>query len=258
MVKEEVPDARYILGGVHPDASCGRTCWRRRGFSGRLHRPRRGRDGRSEQLFRALTTGGDPTAIRRPRLARRRRQPPKRAVCVPSWTDLEEYPADFDGRRLVDLSLFRHPQGAPRGGGDEPWLQLRHAISARNSSSGDTRGAAVIRRWSRKRSGCLHDEYGVNVVLFTDEYPTPDAGAAGRSSSTASSPSNATSTCSWRRGRRTSCATAISFISTARPGSFTSTSVSKRPIRRPSTGSTNKLPSRKDASRCGWFASSGC
>jgi anaerobic magnesium-protoporphyrin IX monomethyl ester cyclase len=171
IVKEEAPDATFIIGGVHPT-----FMWKEI-----LDPPDspvdfvvRGEGERTvEQLLRTLLDDGDPAEV--PGLAYKNGG--NGAVVTaprPFLTDLEEYPATFD---IVDWSTYRYFA--------IPKARLGSVATSRGCNYTCT-FCSQQKFWSRSwRSRSpenvveevrrLHDDYGVNVVLFTDEYPTPDA-----------------------------------------------------------------------------------
>lgn len=170
IVKEEVPDARYVLGGVHPT-----FMWR-----DLLEAPGspidfivRGEGEETvEELLRCLADGGDVSSVAG--LAWRREDgtaeisPPR-----PFLPDLEAYPAAFD---IADWPIYRYfviPGG-----------RLGAVASSRGCNYTCT-FCSQQQFWARSWRGRspeavseeirrLHDDYGVRVVLFTDEYPTRD------------------------------------------------------------------------------------
>lgn len=170
LVQREVPHAKFILGGVHPsflwrdvlEAEASPVDYIVRGEGERT----------TEELFRALTTGGDPTAIQG--LAWREDGTAKTTGLRPFLADLEEYPADYS---VVDWPTYRYFV--------IPKSRLGAVATSRGCNfvcnfcsqqqfwnhSWRGRDPAAVVEEIRK----LHDEHGVNVLLLTDEYPTPDA-----------------------------------------------------------------------------------
>jgi anaerobic magnesium-protoporphyrin IX monomethyl ester cyclase len=171
IVKEEVPEATFILGGVHPT-----FMWQEL-----LDTPGcpvdfivRGEGEKTvEQLLRKLLNGGDFTDV--PGLAYRHDGAGAETTAARSFLeDLEEYPAAFD---IVDWSIYKYfviPQArlgaisTSRGCNFTCTFCSQQKFWARSwrSRSPET----VVDELQR-----LNDDHGVNVVLFTDEYPTLDA-----------------------------------------------------------------------------------
>jgi len=170
IVKQELPDAIYILGGVHPT-----FMWQEV-----LEAPDspvdyivRGEGERStEMLLRALSKGGDPERV--PGVAWRgsggeaHSNPP-----TPFMPDLEDYPADFD---IVDWPVYRYfviPDA--RLGAVATSRGCRYSCtfcSQQKFWKKSWRGrepAAVVEEIRR-----LYDDHGVSVILLTDEYPTEE------------------------------------------------------------------------------------
>lgn len=170
IVKEELPEAVYILGGVHPTFQ-----WREI-----LEAPGspvdfivRGEGEKTlEELLRALLDGGDPAAVRgvawRPGGGSADTTPPR-----PFLADLEEYPAAFD---LVDWSTYRYfPLGNGRLGAVATSRGCNFTCTFCSQQkfwqrSWRSREPAVVAEEIRR----LADDHGVSVVLLTDEYPTHD------------------------------------------------------------------------------------
>ena len=169
VVKEEVPEATYILGGVHPT-----FMWREI-----LEAPGspvdyivRGEGERTiEELLATLESGGDPSGVTG--IAHR---PNGKATITPQrlfLTDMEEYPAAFD---IADWSIYKYfviPGG-----------RLGAVATSRGCNYTCTfcsQQTFWARSW-RARSPekvveeikLLNEDYGANVILFTDEYPTQD------------------------------------------------------------------------------------
>lgn len=170
IVKQEVPEATYILGGVHPtfmwkevlEAPGSPVDFVVRGEGERT----------TEQLLRALVHDGDPARV--PGIAYRGDSGAATATpSLPLLGDLEEYEAAFD---LADWPLYRYfviPDGR---------------LGAVSASRGCNFTCTFCsqqkfwhRSWRRRRPDKvveeirrLHDEHGVRVVLLTDEHPTAD------------------------------------------------------------------------------------
>ncbi len=172
MVKEEVPHAKYILGGVHPS-----FMWKdvlETEDSPVDYIVRAEGEKTTEELFRALTNGGDPTTVMG--LAWRAEDgTAKTSGLRPFLSDLEEYPADFS---VVDWPTYRYfviPKSRLGAVATSRGCNfVCNFCSQQEFWNRSWRGrdpASVVEEIRR-----LHDEYGVNVILLTDEYPTPDAG----------------------------------------------------------------------------------
>ena len=167
VVKEEVPSATYVIGGVHPT-----FMWQEL-----LEDPDspvdivvRGEGEKTvEELFRTLVDGGDLSAV--PGLAYRRDGSPVCTAARPFMTDLEEYPAAFD---IVDWSIYSY------------FVIPQSRLGAVSTSRGCNHTCTFCSQqkfWDRSWRGRspqavvdeiqrLNDDYGVNVILFSDEYPT--------------------------------------------------------------------------------------
>jgi len=170
LVKQELPDATYVLGGVHPT-----FMWKEL-----LELPDspvdfvvRGEGEQTvEELLRALVAGADPAGVAG--LAYRREGQACASGSRPFLSDLEAYPAAFD---IVDWSIYRYfviPGG-----------RLGAVATSRGCNYTCT-FCSQQKFWSRSWRGRspravvdeirrLNDDYGVNVILFSDEYPTADA-----------------------------------------------------------------------------------
>ncbi len=170
IVKEEVPDAKYILGGVHPT-----FMWREL-----LEDPAspvdyivRGEGEKTvEELMRALTDGGDPAGVLG--IAYRANGRPEVTPPRPFLPDLEEYAAAFD---IVDWPTYKYFV--------VPDSRLGSVATSRGCNYTCT-FCSQQKFWARSWRGRspesvvqeirqLNDDYGVNVILFTDEYPTREA-----------------------------------------------------------------------------------
>jgi anaerobic magnesium-protoporphyrin IX monomethyl ester cyclase len=169
IVKEEVPEATYILGGVHPT-----FMWREI-----LEDPGspvdvivRGEGEKTiEKLLRALDNGGHLGDVAG--IAYRRDGEPTITPQRLFLADLEEYPAAFD---IADWSIYKYfvvPGGrlgsvsTSRGCNYTCTFCSQQKFWARSwrARSPEKVVDEIVR---------LGDDYGVNVVLFTDEYPTQD------------------------------------------------------------------------------------
>ena len=170
VVREEAPQARYILGGVHPT-----FMWREllEEQDSPVDIVVRGEGERTvEELFRALLKGEDLADVAglgyrddagvvhgtRPRVFLK---------------DLEEYPAAFD---IVDWHTYRYfviPHG-----------RLGAVATSRGCNYTCT-FCSQQKFWAKSWRGrepqhvvnevqLLNEKYGANVILFTDEYPTAD------------------------------------------------------------------------------------
>jgi len=170
IVKEEVPDATYILGGVHPTFQ-----WKEilEAEDSPVDLVVRGEGERTvEELLRALEQGEDLAGV--PGLAYRDAGGTARSTAPRSFlSDLEEYPAAFD---LVDWPIYRYfvvpdsrlgAVAASRGCNYTCTFCSQQKFWSRS-----WRGRSPVRVVEEVRH--LHDTYGVNVVLFSDEYPTAD------------------------------------------------------------------------------------
>jgi anaerobic magnesium-protoporphyrin IX monomethyl ester cyclase len=170
IVKEEVPEATFILGGVHPtfmwqellDAPDSPVDYIVRGEGEKS----------TEELLRVLVDGGDPSTVAG--LAHRTNGAAAATANRGFLADLEEYPAAFD---IVDWSTYKYfviPHGhlgsiaTSRGCNFTCTFCSQQEFWARS-----WRGRSPEKVVEELRH--LHDDCGVNVVLFTDEYPTLDA-----------------------------------------------------------------------------------
>ena len=172
IVKAEVPGATYILGGVHPT-----FMWREvlEGPGCPVDFIVRGEGEETvEELVRALIEQTDPTAVRglawKGAGGRAEASPPRAFL-----QDLERYPAAFD--IVPDWSTYRYfvipdsrlaSVSSSRGCNFTCTFCSQQKFWERSWRQRDP--APVVEEIRR-----LHDEHGVNVVLLTDEYPTPDA-----------------------------------------------------------------------------------
>lgn len=172
VVKEEVPEAVYILGGVHPTFMWREVLDGTGESSSPVDFVVRGEGERTvEELLRTLTGDGDPGAVAG--LAWRANGEAVATPPRPNLADLEEYPAAFD---VVDWSIYRY------------FVIPGARLGAVSTSRGCVYGCTFCSQqkfWHRSWRGrapeavaeeirLLHDRYGVNVVLLSDEYPTND------------------------------------------------------------------------------------
>jgi anaerobic magnesium-protoporphyrin IX monomethyl ester cyclase len=169
VVKEELPEATFILGGVHPT-----FMWR-----DLLEAPDspvdyivRGEGERTvEELLTALTGHGDPTGV--PGVAYRANGKADAAPPRVFTNDLEHYRAAFD---IVDWSIYKYfvvpdsrlgAVSTSRGCNFTCTFCSQQKFWARSWRAREPK--AVVQEIEH-----LADTYGVNVILFTDEYPTRD------------------------------------------------------------------------------------
>jgi len=170
LVKQELPDATYILGGVHPTFM----------YEELLSPPdspidyivRGEGEATTEELFRTLTNGGEPSEVAG--IAFRDGDRVVATAARGFLADLEAYPAAFD---IVDWATYKYfviPKGrlgavaTSRGCNFTCTFCSQQKFWARSwRSRSPEHVVEEVRR--------LHDDYGVGVVLFTDEYPTADA-----------------------------------------------------------------------------------
>jgi len=169
VVKEELPEAIYILGGVHPT-----FMWREI-----LEAPDspvdiivRGEGEKTiEELLRALDSGDELSGVAG--IAYQRDGKPTITPQRLFLADMEEYPAAFD---IADWSIYKYfviPGGrlgsvaTSRGCNYTCTFCSQQKFWARSwrSRSPEKVVQEIIR---------LNDDYGVDVLLFTDEYPTQD------------------------------------------------------------------------------------
>jgi anaerobic magnesium-protoporphyrin IX monomethyl ester cyclase len=170
IVKEELPEATYILGGVHPT-----FMWKEV-----LETPGSPVDfvvrGEGEKttaaLLRALLADRDPAEVAA--IAYRDGEGHARATAPSAFLpDLEQYPAAFD---IVDWPIYRYFV--------MPGSRLGAVATSRGCNYVCT-FCSQQKFWRRSWRGRkpehvveevrrLHDDHGVNVVLLTDEYPTHD------------------------------------------------------------------------------------
>jgi anaerobic magnesium-protoporphyrin IX monomethyl ester cyclase len=169
LVKEECPKATFIVGGVHPT-----FMWKEL-----LEEPDspidiivQGEGEKTvEEMFRALLADGDLSGVKG--LAYRRNGSAVSTGGRGFLADLEEYPAAFD---IVDWSIYRYFV--------VPKSRLGSVSTSRGSNFACT-FCSQQKFWARSWRGRspeavveevrrLHDDYGVNVILFADEYPTGD------------------------------------------------------------------------------------
>jgi anaerobic magnesium-protoporphyrin IX monomethyl ester cyclase len=168
IVKEEVPDATYILGGVHPT-----FMWQEL-----LDDPDSPLDivvcGEGEktveELFRALEGDGDISTV--DGIAYRGADgSPRRNSPRGFLQDLEEYPAAFD---ILDWSIYKY------------FVVPNSRLGAVSTSRGCNFTCTFCsqqkfwdRSWRAREPETvveeirrLNEDYGVNVILLADEYPT--------------------------------------------------------------------------------------
>ena len=169
IVKEELPEATYILGGVHPT-----FMWREI-----LEAPDspvdivvRGEGEKTvEELLRALESGSDLSKVAG--IAYKRDDGPTITPQRLFLADMEEYPAAFD---IADWPIYKYfviPGGrlgsiaTSRGCNYTCTFCSQQMFWARSwrARSPEKVVEEIVR---------LNDDYGVNVILFTDEYPTQD------------------------------------------------------------------------------------
>jgi anaerobic magnesium-protoporphyrin IX monomethyl ester cyclase len=171
IVRQEVPGAKLILGGVHPT-----FMWKEL-----LEAPGSPVDiivrGEAEktvdEMFRTLRDGGDLSKV--PGLAYR--DGDGNAVATERrafLADLEEYPAAFD---IADWSIYKYfviPQGRLGAVSTSRGCNFTCTFCSQQkfwSRSWRARSPEAVVEEVRR----LHDDYGARVILFTDEYPTLNA-----------------------------------------------------------------------------------
>ena len=169
VVKEEVPEATYLIGGVHPT-----FMWREL-----LEEPDspvdyivRGEGEKTvEELLVALTQGGSVADIQG--IAWRSNGKADITPPRPFLADLEEYPAAFD---IADWSIYHYfviPKSRLGAVATSRGCNYTCTFCSQQQfwdRSWRGRDPAVVAEEVRR----LYDDYGVNVILFTDEYPTRD------------------------------------------------------------------------------------
>ena len=170
VVREEAPQAKYILGGVHPT-----FMWREllEDENSPVDIVVRGEGERTvEELFKALLKGDDLADVAG--LGYRDEAGKVHGTRARLFLkDLEEYPAAFD---IVDWSTYRYfviPHG-----------RLGAVATSRGCNYTCT-FCSQQKFWAKSWRGrepqkvveevqLLNEKYGANVILFTDEYPTAD------------------------------------------------------------------------------------
>ena len=169
IVKQEIPEAKFIIGGVHPT-----FMWKEL-----LEAPDspvdfivRGEGEKTvEELLRALSNDEDPSSV--PGLAFRDDGVPRATEARSFLRDLEEYPAAYD---IVDWPTYRYfviPRGRLGAVATSRGCNYTCTFCSQQKfwdRSWRSRSPEIVAEEVRR----LHDDYGVNVVLFTDEYPTGD------------------------------------------------------------------------------------
>jgi len=171
IVKEVCPEATVFVGGVHPSFMSEEIL---RDSGGSIDYVIRGEgEETTRELLEALERGTDPADIRGVAFldsAGDIVKTPKR----PFLEDLEAFPAAFD---LADWSIYKY------------FVVENSILGAVSTSRGcdhDCTFCSQQKFWEkswRSRSPekvveeieRLHREYGVNVILISDEYPTNDA-----------------------------------------------------------------------------------
>ena len=169
-VKEIHPETAVFVGGVHPTFMAEEML---REAAGDIDYVVRGEGERTvEELLRALTGGTDPAEVRGLTFVdvsgQIVRTPPR-----PFLSDLEEYPAAFD---LADWPIYRY------------FVIPGSRLGAISTSRGCDHTCTFCsqqkfwdRSWRARRPDAvvaeiehLYRNYGVNVILISDEYPTGD------------------------------------------------------------------------------------
>jgi anaerobic magnesium-protoporphyrin IX monomethyl ester cyclase len=172
VARESAPDATVIVGGVHPSFMAEEFL---RASDGNVDFVVRGEgEVTTEQLLRALTTGGDPRSIAG--LAWIDRATGSFVQTAPRLLleDLEGYPPAYD---IADWSIYRYfvIPGSRLG-----------AVSTARGCSHSCSFCSQQKFWEKRSRGrrpesvvdeieMLYRKYGVNVILISDEYPTFDA-----------------------------------------------------------------------------------
>ena len=169
-VKEIHPETAVFVGGVHPTFMAEEML---REAAGDIDYVVRGEGERTvEELLRALTGGTDPAEVHGLTFVdvsgQIVRTPPR-----PFLSDLEEYPAAFD---LADWPIYRY------------FVIPGSRLGAISTSRGCDHTCTFCsqqkfwdRSWRARRPDAvvaeiehLYRNYGVNVILISDEYPTGD------------------------------------------------------------------------------------
>ena len=170
-IKAVLPTTTVIVGGVHPTFMAGEML---ENADGAIDFIVRGEGEQTlEELLQILCVGGDPSGVRGLSYLDESgdllRTPPR-----PFLTDLEHYPAAFD---IVDWPIYRYfviPDS--RLGAVSTSRGCDHTCTFCSQQKFWERG------WRARKPRAVVDEiehlyreYGVNVILISDEYPTGDA-----------------------------------------------------------------------------------
>ena len=170
VVKEELPESLYILGGVHPT-----FMWKEilEGPDSPVDIVVMGEGERTvEEMFRALENDGDLSAVSG--LAIRnggdetRVTPPRHFL-----EDLEEYPAAFDILNWETYRYFAVPNGRLGAVATSRGCNYTCTFCSQQQFWEKTWRARAPEKVAEEIR-IQHDDHGVNVILFTDEYPTRD------------------------------------------------------------------------------------
>ncbi len=171
VIKEELPDCTYILGGVHPTFMWKEILEEEQSPVDIVVRGEGEKT--TEELLRALENGGDIMVV--PGLAWRDSQG-KAQISAPRQflTDLEEYKADFS---LLDWKTYRYfavPDGRLGAVATSRGCNFTCTFCSQQQFWEETWRARAPEHVAEEIR-MQHDDHGVNVILFTDEYPTSDA-----------------------------------------------------------------------------------